>query len=57
MVAIGDGRNDRPMLEWAGLGVAVENAVPEVRDAADMVVPGPGRGGIRLLVDRLLADG
>ena len=45
------------MLEWAGLGVAVENAVPEVRDAADMVVPGPGRGGIRLLVDRLLADG
>ncbi|MBD8868106.1 HAD family phosphatase [Nocardioides sp. MJB4] len=34
-LAIGDGRNDLEMLRWAGRGVAMGQAVPEVRDAAD----------------------
>src|SRR5262249_51889798 len=32
--AVGDGRNDLPMIEWAGAGYAVEGAVPEVVAAA-----------------------
>ena len=53
-VAVGDGRNDIPMLLWAGLGVAVEGGPPEVREAAQQTIPPPGQGGIAILVDRLL---
>ncbi len=37
MLAIGDGRNDTEMLAWAGRGVAMGQAPPEVKDAADHV--------------------
>ena len=33
----GDNTNDIEMLEWAGLGVAVANAVPELKNRADYV--------------------
>ena len=36
-MAFGDGRNDIPMLQWAGLGVAVANAESECKQAADYV--------------------
>ncbi|HLQ61357.1 MAG TPA: HAD family hydrolase [Candidatus Acidoferrales bacterium] len=55
-VAVGDGRNDLPMIEWAGLGVAVEGAAPEVLAAADRVIPRPGQGGIAGLVEALLSE-
>jgi HAD superfamily hydrolase (TIGR01484 family) len=35
VLAIGDGRNDIEMLQWAGRGVAMGQAVQEVIDAAD----------------------
>ena len=37
VLAIGDGRNDIEMLRWAGRGVAMGQAVDEVKDAADAV--------------------
>jgi len=37
VLAIGDGRNDIEMLRWAGRGVAMGQAVPEVQAAADAV--------------------
>ena len=37
VLAIGDGRNDLEMLAWAGRGVAMGQAVEEVRAAADDV--------------------
>ena len=37
VLAIGDGRNDIEMLEWAGRGVAMGQAVEEVHAAADHV--------------------
>jgi Cof subfamily protein (haloacid dehalogenase superfamily) len=52
VAAAGDGRNDASMLEWAGLGVAVEGSPPEVVVAAHgRTIPPPGHGGI----DRLAA--
>ena len=36
-LAIGDGRNDLEMLAWAGRGVAMGQAIEEVRAAADDV--------------------
>ena len=53
-VAVGDGRNDASMIEWAGLGVAVEGSPPEVVGAADRTIPGPGHGGIKQLADMLI---
>jgi len=38
-LAFGDSFNDISMLEWAGCGVAVANAHPEVKAAADWVSP------------------
>jgi len=35
VLAVGDGRNDIEMLQWAGRGVAMGQAVEEVREAAD----------------------
>ena len=37
MIAFGDGYNDLSMLKLAGVGVAMANAAPEVRDDADYV--------------------
>ncbi len=36
-IAVGDNENDISMLEKAGLGIAVANAVPKAKEAADMV--------------------
>ena len=39
LVAIGDAENDLDMIEAAGLGLAVDNAVVELKTIADAVVP------------------
>lgn len=55
IVAVGDGRNDQPMIEWAGLGYAVEGAPEEVVAAAGgRVIGAPGSAGIAGLVELLL---
>ncbi|WP_182559787.1 HAD family hydrolase [Microlunatus kandeliicorticis] len=45
VLALGDGRNDIEMLRWAGRGVAVGDAPPEVREAADHVTGRFADGG------------
>lgn len=39
VMAFGDNTNDSSMLEEAGIGVAMANAVPELRAIADMIAP------------------
>ena len=38
-IALGDGENDLPMLQTAGLGVTLANALPQVLDVIKTVVP------------------
>ena len=45
-LAFGDSWNDIPMLQWAGLGLAVANAKPEVRQAADRIVQSNTEDGV-----------
>jgi HAD superfamily hydrolase (TIGR01484 family) len=52
VLAIGDGRNDIELLRWAGRGVAMGQAVEEVRAAADDVTAGVGEDGAALELDR-----
>ena len=44
--AVGDDVNDIPMIRSAGLGVAMGNAVPEVKVAADRIAPTHDHDGL-----------
>lgn len=46
VIAFGDGQNDLSMLRYAGIGVAMENAVPQLKDAADEVTLSNSADGI-----------
>lgn len=50
IMAFGDGGNDIAMLHYAGLGVAMGNAVDEVKAKADIVCPAVDDNGIEWLV-------
>jgi HAD superfamily hydrolase (TIGR01484 family) len=52
VLAIGDGRNDIEMLEWAGRGVAMGQAVQEVIDVADDVTGSVFEDGAATEIDR-----
>jgi hypothetical protein len=56
LVAAGDAENDIPMLELAGLGVAVAGALESVKRSADIVMSAGAGEGIIELIERLLAD-
>ena len=56
-VAVGDAENDLDFLGCCGLSVAVANALPEVRDRADLVTRGARGAGVVELIDSLLAGG
>ena len=56
-IAAGDETNDLPMLDYAGLGIAMKNSTPAVLEAADMVSPWTNdEDGIARLIGRYLLD-
>jgi len=55
IVAIGDAENDLELFQAATSTVAVANAVPQLRDAADWVTEGERGAGVAELIDALLA--
>jgi len=52
VLAVGDSRNDVPMLRWAGIGVAMGNALPEVREAVRYVSASNDHDGVALAIER-----
>ncbi len=54
-VAFGDGENDVELLEWAGYGVAVENAHKRVKAVADFVCPRVDEEGVAQVLEAYLA--
>jgi hydroxymethylpyrimidine pyrophosphatase-like HAD family hydrolase len=56
VVGVGDAENDIPFLRLCGCAVAVANAVPVVRQAADLATTGERGAGVRELVERLLQN-
>ena len=57
VLAIGDGRNDIEMLRWAGRGVAMGQAVDEVKAAADDVTASVHDEGAALEMSRWFPEG
>ena len=55
VIAFGDMPNDLPMLTWAGHGVAVANAHPEVLAAADEVTASNDESGVARVLERLFS--
>jgi Cof subfamily protein (haloacid dehalogenase superfamily) len=51
VIAFGDGPNDIDMLLFAGLGVAVANARPEVKEAADLVTDSNEDDGVAKVIE------
>jgi len=56
VVAFGDMPNDLTMLQWAGHGVAVANAHPELLAAADEVTLANTEDGVAVTLERLLRE-
>lgn len=54
MIACGDGYNDLSMIQFAGLGVAMENAVLPVRNAADYVTYSNNDEGVAHVVEKFM---
>jgi Cof subfamily protein (haloacid dehalogenase superfamily) len=53
-IAFGDGENDVELVEWAGYGIAVENAHERVKAAADWVCPPAAHEGVAAVLEALL---
>lgn len=54
MLAIGDGMNDLTMVQHAGYGVAMGNAQPAVKEAAEAVVASNDDDGVAHVLDAVL---
>ncbi|MDH7485041.1 MAG: Cof-type HAD-IIB family hydrolase [Anaerolineae bacterium] len=55
-IAVGDNENDLSMVQWAGLGVAMGNATPEVKAAADWIAPSVAEDGVVAVIERFILN-
>jgi Cof subfamily protein (haloacid dehalogenase superfamily) len=56
VMAIGDSFNDLEMINYAGLGVAMGNARPEIRDRADIITTSNEEDGVAEAIERYVLD-
>jgi Cof subfamily protein (haloacid dehalogenase superfamily) len=56
IIAVGNAANDLSMVEYAGLGVWVDNVAPELRDRADCIVASNMNDGVAEVVERFLLN-
>jgi hydroxymethylpyrimidine pyrophosphatase-like HAD family hydrolase len=54
-VAVGDAENDNAMLASAECGVAVANALPGLKERADLITQAPHGDGVAELAERMIA--
>lgn len=57
VLAFGDDRNDADMIRFAGVGVAMENAIEELRAAADWVTASNSEAGVARGIERFVLGG
>lgn len=56
IMACGDGMNDIAMLKAVGLGVAMENAEPEVKEAADYITASNDEDGVAKAIEKFALE-
>lgn len=55
VVAVGDAENDHALLAMCEVGAAVDNALPALKEVADIVTPSDHGAGVCELIDELVA--
>ena len=55
-ICCGDGFNDICMLRYGGVGVAMGNAQPEVKAAADYITASNDEDGLVQVIDRFITN-
>ena len=56
VVSVGDAENDHAFLQASGYAVAVANALPTIKDEADLVTKGARGAGVAELIEAVLKD-
>lgn len=56
MICCGDGMNDLSMIEYAGLGVAMANAEPLVKEKADFITKSNDEDGVLHVINQFMRD-
>lgn len=56
-ICCGDGFNDLTMIKYAGVGVAMENAQPEVKASADFITDSNDNDGIVTVINKFILSG
>ena len=54
IIAVGNAGNDLTMIEYAGLGVWVDNVTPELRDKGDVIVSSNNDHGVAEVIKRYI---
>lgn len=54
VICVGDAGNDIHMVEYAGLGVAMENAFPELKNVADYVTKSNEEDGVAHVINKFI---
>lgn len=57
VICIGDAGNDLDMIEYAGLGVAMQNAFEEVKEAADFITKTNEEDGVAYVIEKFIGIG
>ena len=55
-MALGDGLNDLSMIEFAGMGVAVDNANPVLKEAADFISKSNDEDGFAYAIEKFILN-
>lgn len=55
-ICCGDGFNDMSMIQYAGVGVAMENAQPDVKKVADYITKSNDEDGIVMVIDEFILN-
>lgn len=56
VICIGDGENDLSMVEYAGCGVAMGNAVPSIKEAAQFQTLSNNEHGVAYAIEKLILN-
>ena len=56
-IAMGDATLDLPMIEYAGLGVAMQNADDRTKSKADFICPSNDEDGVAYVIERVILGG
>jgi hypothetical protein len=56
VMTLGDQENDIAMIEYAGMGVAMENAIPSVKDVANFVTKSNLEDGVAYAIEKFVLN-